>query len=220
MVRACVFDAYGTLFDVHSAAARHADAVGPAAEAVSKTWRTKQLEYTWVRSLMHRHVDFWACTVDALDFALSANGLAKRPDLAQLLLGAYRALSPFPEVRGVLEALKARGVAIAILSNGTPEMLRAAVESAGLADLEMPLFSVEPLGIYKPDAKVYRLVTDHYDVAPEEISFQSSNAWDIAGGRAFGYRAVWINRTEQPDEYGLRGEVPELSSLEGLAEAL
>lgn len=220
MVKACVFDAYGTLFDVHSAVARHAAAVGPAADAVSRMWRTKQLEYTWVRSLMRRHADFWDCTVEALDFALEAHGLGNRPDLASLLLGAYRGLTPFPEVRGVLEALKSSGVRLGILSNGTPEMLEAAVESAGLADLGMPLLSVEPLGVYKPDARVYRLALDAFDAAPEEISFQSSNAWDVAGARAFGLRAVWINRTGQPDEYGLRGAVTELPSLERLADAL
>ena len=220
MVRACLFDAYGTLFDVHSAVARHAEAVGPAAAAVSQTWRTKQLEYTWVRSLMRRYADFWTCTVDALDFALEAHGLGKRPDLATLLLAAYRGLDPFPEVRGVLEDLKARGLAIGILSNGTREMLEAAVESAGLADLGMPLLSVEPLGIYKPDARVYRLAADAFVLEPGEISFQSSNAWDVAGARAFGFRTVWINRGGRPDEYELRGEVAELPNLEGLAESL
>lgn len=216
MIRACVFDAYGTLFDVHSAVARHAEAVGPAAAEVSQTWRTKQLEYTWVRSLMRRHADFWTCTVDALDFALSAHGLGKRPDLAALLLGAYRGLAPFPEVRGVLEDLKARGIAIGILSNGTREMLEAAVEAAGLADLGMPLLSVEPLGVYKPDARVYRLAADAFVLEPGEISFQSSNAWDVAGARAFGFRTVWINRGAAPDEYDLRGDVPELPSLDEL----
>lgn len=220
MIRACVFDAYGTLFDVHSAVARHAAAVGPAADAVSRMWRTKQLEYTWVRSLMRRHADFWACTAAALDYALAAHGLGERPDLAEALLGAYRRLSPFPEVRGVLEALKASGMQIGILSNGTPEMLADAVASAGLDDLGMPLLSVEPLGIYKPDARVYSLAVDAFGIAPTEISFQSSNAWDIAGAREFGFRTVWINRSGQPDEYGLRGAVPELPDLRRLAEVL
>ncbi len=216
-VRACVFDAYGTVFDVHSAVRRHAAEVGAAADAVSQVWRTKQLEYTWVRSLMGRHVDFWACTEDALGFALAAHGLAGRPELAQALLGAYRELAPYAEVRGVLEGLVARGIKIAILSNGTPGMLAVAVGAAGLADLPMPLLSVEAVGIYKPDPKVYRIAVDALGVEAEAISFQSSNAWDVAGATAFGFRAVWVNRTRQPDEYGLRGRVAEVGSLDELA---
>lgn len=219
-VRACVFDAYGTVFDVHSAVRRHAAEVGAAADAVSQVWRTKQLEYTWVRSLMGRHVDFWACTEDALGFALAAHGLAERPELAQALLGAYRELALYPEVRGVLEGLLARGIKIAVLSNGTPGMLAVAVGAAGLADLAMPLLSVEAVGIYKPDPKVYQLAVDALGVEREAISFQSSNAWDIAGAGAFGFRTVWVNRTRQPDEYGLRGRVDEIGSLDELARVL
>jgi 2-haloacid dehalogenase len=219
-VRACVFDAYGTVFDVHSAVRRHAAEVGAAADAVSQVWRTKQLEYTWVRSLMGRHVDFWACTEDALEFALAVHGLAERPELAQALLGAYRELALYPEVRGVLEGLLARGIKIAVLSNGTPGMLAVAVGAAGLADLAMPLLSVEAVGIYKPDPKVYQLAVDALGVEREAISFQSSNAWDIAGATAFGFRAVWVNRTRQPFEYGLRGAVAEIGSLDELAGVL
>lgn len=219
-IHACVFDAYGTVFDVHSAVRRHAAEVGAAADAVSQVWRTKQLEYTWVRSLMGRHVDFWACTEDALGFALAAHGLGGRPELAQALLGAYRELALYPEVRGVLEGLVARGIKIAVLSNGTPGMLAVAVGAAGLADLAMPLLSVEAVGIYKPDPKVYQLAVDALGVEREAISFQSSNAWDIAGATAFGFRAVWVNRTRQPDEYGLRGRVAEIGSLDELAGVL
>lgn len=215
-IRACVFDAYGTLFDVHSAVRRHAAEVGAAADAVSQLWRTKQLEYSWVRSLMGRHVDFWTCTEDALGFALAAHGLAGRPELAQALLGAYRELALYPEVRGVLEGLVARGIKIAILSNGTPGMLAVAVGAAGLADLAMPLLSVEAAGIYKPDPRVYQLAVDGLGVARGEISFQSSNAWDIAGANAFGFRPAWVNRARQPDEYGLRGRVAEIGSLDEL----
>lgn len=220
MIRACVFDAYGTLFDVHSAVRRHAGEIGPAADAVSQLWRTKQLEYTWVRSLMRRHADFAACTADALGFALAAHGLGGRDDLAASLLGAYRALDPYPEARKVLETLRADGIAIAILSNGTPEMLQAAVSAAGFEDLGMPLLSVETVGIHKPDPQVYRVATEALALAREEISFQSSNAWDVAGARAFGFRCVWVNRSGQPDEYGLRGAVPEVNALDRLTEYL
>lgn len=215
-IHACVFDAYGTVFDVHSAVRRHRAEVGVAADAVSQLWRTKQLEYSWVRSLMGRHADFWTCTEDALAFALAAHGLAGRPELAQALLGAYREPTPYPEVRGVLEGLVARGIKIAILSNGTPGMLAVAARAAGLADLAMPLLSVEAAGVFKPDPRVYRLAVDALGLAPEAISFQSSNAWDNAGASAFGFRAVWVNRARQPDEYGLRGRVAEIGSLDEL----
>lgn len=219
-IRACVFDAYGTLFDVHSAVRRHAAEIGAAADAVSQAWRTKQLEYTWVRSLMGRHADFWACTEDALGYALAVHGLGARAGLVERLLGAYRELSPYPEVRGALEKLVADGIRIAVLSNGTPEMLRAAVASAGLADLDMPLLSVEAVGIYKPDPRVYRIAVDALGVEAGAISFQSSNAWDVAGAGAYGFRTVWVNRSGQPDEYGLRGRVAEVRSLEDLGRAL
>jgi 2-haloacid dehalogenase len=217
-VSVCVFDAYGTLFDVHSGVRRYVGQIGDSADALSKIWRVKQLEYTWVRSLMKRHLDFQACTADALDFAMSQLGMDNRPELRRLLLDAYLTLDVYPEVRGVLEALQSKGIRTAILSNGTIDMLRAAVRSADLESMDLPLLSVEPAGIFKPDASVYRLATDYFGVTIEEISFQSSNAWDIAGARAFGFRAVWINRSHQPDEYGLRGSVPELPSLETLPE--
>lgn len=212
-IRACIFDAYGTLFDVHSAVRRHADRMGADADSVSQVWRTKQLEYTWVRSLMGRYIDFWTCTRQALDFALALHGLGGEDELRALLLDAYQSLSPYREVREVLLAIQSRGIRTAVLSNGTPEMLGAAVRSAGLDDLDLPLLSVERLGIYKPDASVYRLAVDALGIEAEAISFQSSNAWDVAGSNAFGFRAVWINRARQPDEYGLRSQVPELSSL-------
>ena len=214
-VRACVFDAYGTLFDVHSAVRRHAAEIGASADAVSQTWRIKQLEYTWVRSLMKRHVDFWRCTEDALGFALAAHGVQGRPGLAARLLDAYRALSLYPEVRGVLDGLVADGIKIAILSNGTPGMLEAAVRSARLDDLEMPVLSVEAVGVYKPDPQVYQLAVDALGVGCEAISFQSSNAWDIAGADAFGFRTVWVNRSRQPVEYGPHGAVT-VEALDGL----
>lgn len=217
-VSVCVFDAYGTLFDVHSAVRRHAGQIGHEAGALSKLWRTKQLEYTWVRSLMKQHVDFQACTADALDFAMSQFGLDNQPALHRTLLDAYMSLDSYPEVRTVLGALHSRGILTGILSNGTLDMLQAAVRSASLGDLDLPLLSVESAGIYKPDASVYRLATEHFGVTADQISFQSSNAWDVAGARAFGFRVVWINRTGQPDEYNLRGFVPELPTLKTLPE--
>lgn len=212
-IRACVFDAYGTVFDVHSAVRRHAERIGPAADSVSSVWRNKHLEYTWVRSLMRRYVDFWTCATESLDFALEAHGLGDRSDLRDLLLESYRTLSPYAEVREILQDLQSRGIKTAILSNGTLQMLQAAVHCAGLDDLDLRLLSVEPAGIYKPDPSVYQLAVDALKVEAGAVSFQSSNAWDVAGARAFGFRAVWINRTGQPDEYDLRGNVPELPSL-------
>lgn len=217
-VRACVFDAYGTLFDVHSAVRCHADKIGSESEALSQVWRTKQLEYTWVRSLMKQHADFWTCTTDALDFALARYGLEERSDLRSLLLDAYQELEPYPEVRKTLQRLQTDGFRIAILSNGTSDMLQTAVRSAGLDDLNMALFSIDAAGIYKPDPDVYRLAVDGLGVEAGAISFQSSNAWDVAGARAFGFKTVWINRLRQPDEYGLRGAAPELLSLSELPE--
>ena len=214
-IKLCAFDAYGTLFDVHSAVRRHASAIGPAADELSRLWRAKQLEYTWVRSLMRRHADFQACTAAALDYAMASHGL-QDTGLRQALLDAYLALDAYPEVPGVLAALRRAGMKTAILSNGTPAMLQGAIVSAKLAGLFDACLSVEGCGIYKPDPSVYRLVTDRFGLGPAEVSFLSSNAWDIAGARAFGFHTAWINRTGQPDEYGLRGAVAELGSLAAL----
>jgi len=215
-IRACVFDAYGTLFDVHSAVARHAETIGPDAPKVSALWRTKQLEYTWVRSLMRRHLDFWSCTEAGLDFALTAHGLSDKSLLREALLGSYRSLSPYAEVRSVLESLNGRGIRTAILSNGTPRMLEEAIRAAGLEDIDLPLLSIEAAGIFKPDPSVYQLAVSALGIPAEAISFQSSNAWDIAGARAFGFHVVWVNRTNQPDEYDIRGHVPEIRDLREL----
>jgi 2-haloacid dehalogenase len=212
-VKACVFDAYGTLFDVHAAVARHAQAIGPAAEALSRLWRVKQLEYSWVRSLLRRHADFRVCTEDGLDFAMASHGLQARADIRAALLEAYRTLDAYPEASAVLRRLRVAGLRTAILSNGSPAMLDGAVRSAGLADLLDAVVSIEEAGIYKPDPAAYQLVVDRLGLPPPAISFQSSNAWDVAGAAAFGFRVNWINRAGQPSEYGLRGKVPELRSL-------
>ncbi|HZS85543.1 MAG TPA: haloacid dehalogenase type II [Stellaceae bacterium] len=216
-IKACVFDAYGTLFDVHSAVARHAAAIGPGAEAMSRSWRLKQLEYTWIRSLMHRHADFWAVTGEALDFAMASAGLAD-PALRERLMDAYLMLDAYPEVPSVLDRLKAAGIRSAILSNGSPRMLDAAVRSARLEDRLEAVFSIEEVGIYKPDPRVYRLAVDRLGLSPAEISFQSSNVWDAAGAAAFGFHVVWINRSRQPPEYGWVLRAREIASLDALPE--
>lgn len=195
-----VFDAYGTLFDVHSAASRHAEAIGPNWERLSQLWRQKQLEYTWILAAAGRHGTFRAMTEQGLDYAIAATG-ALAPGLRDKLLAAYDTLAAYPEVPAMLARLKAAGAKTAILSNGDPDMLASAVESAGLSDACDAVISVAEAGLFKPAMKVYALVTERFGVAPERVSFQSSNRWDIAGAKAFGFRTVWINRLRLPDEY-------------------
>jgi len=214
-IKACVFDAYGTLFDVHSAVARHKPRLGSQADQVSMLWRTKQLEYTWLRSLMGRHADFWRVTSDALDYALDAHDIAST-DLRDDLLQAYLTLSPYPEVREVLQALNRAGITCAILSNGSPDMLQAAVRGAQIDDLLDGVLSVEDVGIYKPDPRVYQLAVDRLSVPAANISFQSSNAWDVVGAATFGMRVAWINRFGQRRERLTADPDVELTSLEEL----
>jgi len=198
-VRACVFDAYGTLFDVHSAVGRHRARLGDKADRVSALWRQKQLEYTWLRSLMGRYVDFWQVTGEGLDYAFDACGV-NDPGLREDLMNAYLALDCYPEVAGVLGALKERGLVTAILSNGSPAMLEAGARGAGISDLLDAVLSVDEIRIYKPDPRVYRLASDRLAVEPGQVSFQSSNAWDAAGAAAFGFRVAWVNRFGQARE--------------------
>ncbi len=200
-IGACVFDAYGTLFDVHSAAARYRADLGDVADAVSQTWRDKQLQYTWLRSLMgdKHHVDFWRVTGDALDFALETHGVDNR-DLRERLLACYLELAAYPEVKDVLTRLKDSGLKCAILSNGAPKMLAAAVRNAGIEDLLDAILSVEDVGIFKPDPSVYGLVVERLGVTAEQVSFQSSNAWDAHAAGAFGFRVAWVNRFGQRPE--------------------
>lgn len=210
-----VFDAYGTLFDVHAAARRYAERIGPNAARLSDVWRTKQLEYTWVRTLMDRYRDFWDITADALDTAIAVaapEAKAYREDLMQ----AYRELDAYPEVKDTLAGLK-QNAATAILSNGSQAMLQTAVRSAGLEDLIDAVLSVDEIGVFKTAPKVYDLVGARFVSSPGNVSFQSSNRWDIAGATAYGFRTVWINRTGQPDEYADLPPVRVLDSLEGLA---
>ena len=198
-IKACVFDAYGTLFDVHSAVGKHRPRLGGKADAVSAMWRAKQLEYTWQRTILERYVDFWRVTADGLDFALETHGVddaALRDDL----LDAYLDLDCYPEVPGVLNALKEAGILTAILSNGSPMMLEAAVESAGIGDRLDTVVSVDALGMYKPSAEVYQLAMDELQVGRGQVSFQSSNAWDAAAAATFGFRVAWCNRFGQARE--------------------
>lgn len=197
---AYVFDAYGTLFDVHAAVRRHAVAIGPDGQMLSEIWRAKQLEYSWTRSLMGEWRDFWALTEEALDHAFARVPSADRGLRAELL-DAYFRLDCYPEVPAVLKALKATGARVAILSNGSVAMLESAVKNAALETVIDDVFSVDPLRIFKPDPSVYDMVTTAYRLYPDAVSFQSSNRWDVAGAGKFGFRTVWINRAQMPDEY-------------------
>ncbi len=219
-LRACVFDAYGTLFDVHAAIRHHAGRVGPAADAISTLWRAKQIEATWLRSLMHRHADFWQLTQDALDYALALHGI-QDSGLRADLLRSYRALDAFPDAAATLQRLREAGLRTAILSNGTPDMLRDAAESAGIGGLLDGLLSVEQVGIYKPDSRVYQLAIDWAGVAsPREICFVSSNGWDAAGAATFGFRVAWINRSGLPPERLPDAPEWELRSLSELVDCV
>ncbi len=220
-VAAAIFDAYGTLLDVHSAMARHAARLGAGWQRLSQDWRAKQLEYTWVRSLAGpaHHVDFARLTDDALAFVAARHGVAD-PALLADLRTAYRALDAYPEVPGMLRALQTGGVARAILSNGEPAMLAAGVAAAGVADLLDDVLSVEAVGVFKPDPRVYRLASDRFGVPPAAMAFVSSNAWDAFGALHAGFAVFWVNRSGQPDEYGLRGRVTELADLSALPEYL
>ena len=198
-IKACVFDAYGTLFDVHSAVGKYSDRLGDVSEQVSNIWRTKQLEYTWLRSLMKKHADFWQVTQDALDYALDVYSITDK-QLRDDLINAYLELECYPEVPDTLRELKNSGQQIAILSNGSPAMLEAVVKSSGVEDLVQIILSVEMVGIFKPDPTVYQLAIDPLAVKDEEIVFMSSNAWDAVGATAFGLRVAWINRFAQRPE--------------------
>jgi len=198
-IKVCVFDAYGTLFDVHSAVGRYRARLGDKADAVSATWRTKQLEYTWMRSLMQRYVDFWQVTGEGLDYALDAHGVDDA-ELRADLMNAYLGLDCYPEVPDALLRLKEAGLRAAILSNGSPRMLAAAVESSGLGAVLHAVLSVDRIGIYKPHPSVYQLALDAFDVGRKEICFQSSNAWDAAAAATFGFHVAWVNRFAQAPE--------------------
>lgn len=218
-IKACVFDAYGTLFDVHSAVARERARIGDHADALSQLWRTKQLEYTWLRALMGRHLDFWQVTGDALDYALARLELDPA-GIREPLMQAYLALDAYPEVPEMLARLRQGGLKTAILSNGEPRMLAAGAKSAGIDHLLDAVLSVETVGIFKPHPSVYQLALDQLRVAADEIAFQSSNAWDVNGAATFGLRPVWINRFGAPAERLPGGAEHELENLSGLPDLL
>lgn len=198
-VTACVFDAYGTLFDVHAPVARVAARIGPAADALSRLWRQKQLEYTWLRSLMRAHADFWQVTAEALDYALAAHGIDDA-GLRQELLQLYMRLDAYPDALEALAALKRKGLVTGILSNGSPAMLSAAVASAGLGAHLDHVISVEEAGIFKPDPKVYELAVRHAGVAADRICFVSANTWDAQAGAHYGFQVARIDRFGLADE--------------------
>ena len=207
-ISVCVFDAYGTLFDYNTAAGRHSAVLGEKAAPLADLWRLKQLQYTWLRSLMGRYTGFWQVTGEALDFAMGELGIEDEA-LRANLMEAYLTLDAYPEVQETLATLRAHGLRTAILSNGESSMLDAAVEAAGIADSLDAVLSVEEVGIYKPHPSVYQLVVDGLGVEAANVSFQSSNAWDANGAAAFGFRVAWCNRFGQGQE-----RVPEAPDAE------
>jgi 2-haloacid dehalogenase len=194
------FDAYGTLFDVHAAAARHRDEIGANWERLSQLWRTKHLEYTWIHAQTHRHTRFSILTERSLDYAIATVG-GVPPGVREKLLGAYRRMAAFPEVPRVLRALRERRVKLCILTNGDDDMIADAVAAAGLDGVFDAVLSVQLAGVFKPAAAVYQLVCDRFAVEPSGVRFMSSNRWDIAGANVFGFATCWVNRAGLPDEY-------------------
>lgn len=215
-IRAILFDVYGTLLDVHSAIAREGKELGATADAVSRLWRQKQLEYTWVWSLRRDYHSFRAATEAALDFALAAHGI-QSPPLRDRLLKAYERLDAFPEVAEALAALGARGLHLAALSNGDPDMLEAGLQAAGIRQSLDTVLSVAPLRIFKPDHSVYELGRAWADAPASEIAFVSSNAWDAGGAAGFRFRTFWINRARQPEEYDIASHATVVTSLGDLS---
>ena len=194
ITKAIVFDAYGTLFDVNSAAEKCKDRIGKKWEGFANFWRTTQLEYTWLRSLMSRHKDFWTITEDSLEKSMKVFDIDM--GMKNDLLNLYKILSPYPEVKEVLENLKKKKIKLAILSNGTPALLSELVKGNDLQNLFDDLFSIEEVGIYKPNSKVYNLPVNKYKIKPNEVTFLSANTWDVSGGGNYGYNAVWVNRNQ------------------------
>ncbi|PKU21349.1 haloacid dehalogenase type II [Telmatospirillum siberiense] len=216
-VSVCAFDAYGTLFDIKAVVDSSRAALGPKADALVDLWRRKQLEYSWLRSLMGRHSDFWHVTGESLDYAFKALDIDDA-SLRARLMESYLCPNAYPEAKATLQSLKTAGYKLAILSNGSPSMLTSATKAAGLDDLFDVILSVESVGIYKPHPTAYRLVTDHFECQPAGVAFLSSNGWDAAGGSAFGFQVVWVNRAGQPREVLPAAAHAEVSSLTALPE--
>src|SRR5690242_10084621 len=217
--KAAIFDAYGTLLDVHAAVGRHAARLGERARPVSALWRAKQIEWSWILSATGAYAPFWTLTERALDHALAAHGVQDAA-LRSALLDAYRALDAYPEAAPMLSALRGRGIPTAILSNGSPEMLAASVAAGGLGPLLDDVLSVHPLRCFKPDARVYALVTARFGCQPHEVAFVSSNPWDAYGAMRFGFRVFWVNRAGNPPEYWLEETATVLPDLAALPERL
>ena len=212
--KAIVFDAYGTLFDVNSAAEKCKDKIGNKWENFANFWRTTQLEYTWLRSLMKKHKNFWQITEDSLDKSMETFQIDK--SLRNDLLSLYKELSPYPEVKNVLENLKKKSFKLAILSNGTPELLNHLVKSSDLENLFDDIFSVEEVKIYKPDPKVYDIPVNKYKVSKGEITFLSANTWDVSGAGNYGYNSIWVNRNNavfDKLDYKPKNEIKNLKQL-------
>ncbi len=212
--KAVVFDAYGTLFDVNSAAKKCKNKIGDKWEMFANFWRTTQLEYTWLRSLMKRHKDFWQITEDSLDKSMSVYNIDK--SLRDDLLNLYKVLSPYPEVEEVLKSLKKKNLKLCILSNGTPELLNELVSSNNLKNLFDKIFSIEEVKVYKPDPRVYELPIKKFNIQPKEITFLSANTWDVSGGGNYGYNSIWVNRNNSQFDfldYQPKNEISNLSHL-------
>lgn len=220
-IDAILFDAYGTLFDVHAPAAALAARLGPVAAEISKSWRQKQLEYSWTLSLRGRYRSFWELTAEALDFALQSHGLAGETALRDTLLNDYRHLSTYPEVPGLLRQVQQAGLRLALLSNGDPDLLDDLVDHARLRAFLPANISVAEAGIFKPDQRLYQLGIDRLGIdTPARCAFVSSNAWDAAGAAQFGLRVFWVNRNRQPVEYQLDQVATILPDLSSLAQHL
>ena len=190
-IKAIIFDAYGTLFDVNSAAEKCKDKIGSKWESFSNYWRTTQLEYTWLRSLMKRHKDFWKITEDSLDKSIKVFDI--NPDMKSELLDLYKILSPYPEVKETLKLLKEKNYKLSILSNGTPSLLKGLVSRNNIEVFD-DIFSVEEVGIFKPDSNVYDIPVKKYEIEKNEVAFLSANTWDVSGGGNYGFNAIWVNR--------------------------
>ena len=213
-IKAIIFDAYGTLFDVNSAAEKCKDKIGDKWEGFANYWRTTQLEYTWLRSLMSRHKDFWQVTEDSLDKSMKTFKIDQ--SMRNELLNLYKKLSTFPEVKEVLKNLKEKNYKLAILSNGTPALLSELVKSNNLDNTFNDIFSIEEVGIYKPDSKVYDMPIKKYQIQKEEVGFLSANTWDVSGGGNYGYSSIWINRNKNIFDnldYKPKNEVENLKQL-------
>ncbi len=213
-IKAIIFDAYGTLFDVNSAAEKCKDKIGEKWEPFSNFWRTTQLEYTWLRSLMGRHKDFWQITEDSLDKSMKVFKI--KPSMKDELLNLYKVLSPFKEVQETLKKLKEKKFKLAILSNGTPSLLKELVKSNNLENLFDDIFSIEEVGVYKPNSEVYDMPIKKYKIKKNEVAFLSSNSWDVSGGGNYGFQAIWVNRNNSIFDnldYKPRFEIKDLSGL-------